>query len=96
MNPQWLTPHDVAALLQIGDLRTARRVMHELGAARVGRQLRLPATALDRLSDPDRIRSRPQPDHSSPTPLRPARRSDRDQVRPVLAPLTRDWLNGED
>lgn len=91
----WMTSRDVAAALQLRDLRTARSLMRDLGAVRIGGQLRLPPHALQSLADLQRINSRPEKDHGAREPFPQASRSTRDPSRHVPATLERGWLDSE-
>lgn len=89
MNDPWLTPKELAALLQL-DVPAARKLMTSLGYGRLPNGLyRMPADALDRLTKdgPDRINQRPDQDQSSheSSTLRTRRARDQRDTEP-LAP----------
>lgn len=91
----WLTSRDVAAILQLRDPRTARTVMRDLGAVRIGGQLRLPPHALQSLADLERIKSRPEKDQGAREPFPLTHRLTRDPSHHVPAVLERGWLDSE-
>lgn len=75
----WLTTADVQRVLQLDDPRAARRVMRELGAARIGGQYRLPPDALDALRPvPKRINGEAKQDQRPAHRLRSAPECTRD------------------
>jgi len=85
----WLTTADVQRILQLGDPRSARSVMRDLGAVRIGGQYRLPPDLLDSLrSNP----VPPAPTNPATTPVRRGpSRPRRNNHAPVTTSLPADW-----
>lgn len=92
---RWLTARDVADTLQLRDLRSARVVMLELGAARIGGRLRLPPGALDDLVGRERIQTGAAKDHRPHEPFTRTHRPTRDPSCQVPAALAPGWLDSE-